>query len=106
MSFLIKSILPFLMGLSLISYAAPMPGIIEVTGIMRCVPAVNSAPDFYDMYGCNSSSGVLTIQKFFDRYKRDTTLRIIKIHYDSYQNLLHIYYGKDPIFPYPHEFLE
>jgi hypothetical protein len=106
MNYLIKSIVLFLIGLSFI-YASPYPiETLEVTGVMRCAPAVNSANDFYDMYGCLSNSGVLSIKKFFDKYKRNKNDRIIKIRYDSSQNLLHIYYGTGPGLPYPEESIE
>lgn len=99
----IKLLALFLFGFGH-SHASPYPyplEALEVSGVIRCVPAVNSEYYFYDMYGCNSPGGVLTIKQFFEKYRRDKNDRIIRVNYDSNQNLFHIYYGGLSGNPFP-----
>lgn len=103
MKTLTKSLLLFLAGITSIfafTNGSPLPEL-EVTGIMRCVPAARLGADYHDMYGCQTAEGAMTIRQFFEKYRRDKDEKIIKIDYGfvniyggDNKNLFLIYYGK------------
>lgn len=70
----------------------------ELTGVIRCYPAANYRADYYDMYACKTAEGILSISEFFNKYKRNKGDKIIRVIYDSHQDLFHIYYEQSQIF--------
>ncbi len=68
---------------------------LNIVGMMQCMPAWTPIGngDVYDRHGCKTNEGILSLKKYFDKYKQSDAYEITNVHYDSIQNVFHIYYG-------------
>lgn len=67
----------------------------KISGVMTCSADYKSipGPGAYDVTGCNSKDGSLSISKFFKRNRRSNKYEIVQVIYNEHNNRFIIYYG-------------
>ncbi|HEX4044677.1 MAG TPA: hypothetical protein VHZ76_03310 [Gammaproteobacteria bacterium] len=68
----------------------------SVIGVMTCDATYTNITEMkaYDIDGCRTTNGPISIKKFFERHRKKKSYEIIQIIYTDYRNVFHIYYGK------------
>jgi hypothetical protein len=66
----------------------------KIIGAMVCNIKYKNIPDFnYDVIGCRGYGETLSINDFFEKYRRNKDYQILNIIYNEYKNHFVIYYG-------------